>query len=131
MKIIFLAILCFASHSLFSQTSAITDTSAPKFEMKQYWFVMLKKGTVRTQDSATAAKIQEGHMANITTMHDEGKLLVAGPFGDESDWRGIFILDCKDQAEAEALIQKDPAIQSGRLSYEIHPWWTAKNSIFK
>ncbi len=56
---------------------------------------------------------------------------MAGPFGDDSHWRGILILDCKDKAEAEELVKKDPAIIAGRLSYEIHPWWTAKNEVFK
>lgn len=60
-----------------------------------------------------------------------GKLLVAGPFGDEGNCRGIFILDCKDQAEAENILKTDAAITSGRLAYEIHPWWTAKNEVFK
>jgi uncharacterized protein YciI len=60
-----------------------------------------------------------------------GKLLVAGPFGDKGDWRGIFILDCKDQQEAEELVKADPAVKAGRPDYEIHPWWTAKNEVFK
>ncbi len=70
-------------------------------------------------------------MANINAMANSHKLLVAGPFGDDTQWRGILILDCKDQAEAEGLLKKDPAIIAGRLSYEIHPWWTAKNEVFK
>jgi len=112
-----------------------TDTSnaisAPAYEMKQYFFVMLSKGTSRSQDSATTAKIQEGHMANITRLAQMGKLIVAGPFADESNWRGIFIFDCKTSEEVETLLKSDPAIKAGRLSYEIHPWWTAKNSVFK
>ncbi len=106
-------------------------SAAKKYEMKQYWFVMLIKGANRNHDSVTAAKIQEGHMANINVMANSGKLLVAGPFGDDGNWRGIFILDCKDKDEAEKLLQADPAISSGMLAYEIHPWWTAKNEVFK
>ncbi|MEP6595294.1 MAG: YciI family protein [Ginsengibacter sp.] len=120
-----------------AQVSKTTDSTRakaeakPEFEMKQYWFVMLIKGLNRNQDSVTADKIQEGHMANITRLAKAGKLTVAGPFGDDGNWRGIFILDCKDREEAEKLLQTDPAIASGRLAYEIHPWWTAKNDVFK
>jgi uncharacterized protein YciI len=62
---------------------------------------------------------------------DMGKLIVAGPFGDNGDWRGIFIMDCKIKEEVEQYVKTDPAIISGRLKYEIHPWWTAKNCVFK
>lgn len=104
-------------------------SDAPK--MKQYFFVMLTKGSNRNQDSTTAANLQKGHMDNMGKMAKEGKLLVAGPFGDDGDWRGIFILDCATKEEAEALVKADPAVQAGRLGYEIRPWWTMTNAVFK
>ncbi len=104
---------------------------APAVQMKQYFFVMLSTGNNRTQDSVTAANIQRGHMDNIARLANEGKLIVAGPFGDDGKWRGIFIFDSPSQEEVEQLLKTDPAISSGRLSYEIHPWWTAKNCVFK
>lgn len=102
-----------------------------QYEMKQYWMVFLKRGPNRGQDSVTAAKIQEGHMANIGRLASLGKILVAGPFGDDGDLRGIFIMDCKDEAEVRELCSTDPAVESGRLALEIHPWWTAKGGSFK
>ena len=114
-----------------STTSAGNEitTDAPK--MKQYFFVMLTKGSNRSQDSTTAANLQKGHMDNMGKMAKEGKLLVAGPFGDDGEWRGIFILDCATKEEAEALVKADPAVQAGRLGYEIRPWWTMTNAVFK
>jgi uncharacterized protein len=111
-------------------TSAVKE---PEYQMKEYYFVMLRKGAGREKiiDTAVINKLQTGHMANIRKMHEAGKLLVAGPFGDDGDWRGIFIIDAKDKAEVEHLLSQDPAIAAGRLDYEIHPWWTAKNSVFK
>ena len=100
-------------------------------QIRQYWFVMLTKGTNRTHDSATAAKIQQGHLANITRLYNEGKLKVAGPFGDDGAWRGIFVFDCETKEEVEKLLESDPAIAAGRLAYEIHPWWTAPSGSFK
>jgi uncharacterized protein len=137
MKSIFICCLSLFSLSAFAQPGH-TETKAeqkaadkPKYEMKRYWFVMLTRGANRSQDSATAAQLQKGHMDNITRLHAMGKILVAGPFGDNGNWRGIFIMDCKDQKEAEELLQTDPMIKVGRLSYEIRPWWTAKNEVFK
>ena len=102
----------------------------PGGQIRQYWFVMLTAGSNRNQDSITAAKIQEGHMANINRLYTEGKLKVAGPFGDEGKWIGLFIFDCKTKEEVEELLKTDPAILAGRLNYEVHPWWTAATGSF-
>ena len=103
-------------------------TKEKKYEMKQYWFVMLLKGKKREEikDTATLNKIQQGHLANIGRLAELGKIIVAGPFGDNTDWRGIFIFNAASKEEVEQLLQTDPAIKTGRLDYEIHPWWTAK-----
>ena len=114
-----------------NKTETKTAAKEPVAKVRQYWFVMLKKGNNRTQDSATAAKIQDGHMANITSLYNAGKLKVAGPFGDDGDWRGIFIFDCETKEEVEKLLATDPAIHAGRLDYDIHPWWTAATGSFK
>ena len=113
----------------YSQNNTPVKTK-PENQVKQYWFVMLLKGNNRTQDSATAAKIQDGHMANITSLYNAGKLKVAGPFGDDGDWRGIFIFDCETKEEVEKLLATDPAVVAGRLAYDIHPWWTAATGSF-
>jgi len=102
----------------------------PEDQVRQYYFVMLTKGKNRTQDSAAAAEIQRGHLANIGRLYNEGKVKVAGPFGDDGDWRGIFIFDCPTKEEVETLLKTDPAIAAGRLAYEIHPWWTAPIGSF-
>jgi uncharacterized protein YciI len=116
------------SQTVFSQK----DSTAKKLEnpIRQYWFVMLIAGNNRTQDSVAAAKIQEGHMANINKLYYDGKLKVAGPFGDDGKWRGLFIFDCKTKEEVEKLLKTDPAVSSGRLAYEIHPWWTSATGSF-
>ena len=107
---------------------AIADTP----RMKQYWLVFLLKGANRSQDSLAAEMIQEGHMANIRRLAREGSLIMAGPMGYDKDLRGIFILDASDSASAASLINTDPAVKSGRLRFEIHPWWTQTGTyIFK
>ncbi|HUR11389.1 MAG TPA: YciI family protein [Flavitalea sp.] len=129
--ILILLLTCIYGKSIAQTVSPAAPVKEKQYEMKQYFLVMLSKGNNRTQDSSTAARIQEGHMANITRLAGEGKIVVAGPFGDDGNWRGIFIFDCKTKEEVESLIKTDPAIQTGRLSYEIKPWWTAKNCLFK
>ncbi len=132
MKQLFLFFLLVVTCKAYAQQG----TEKPKEKIQTYWFMMLLKGPNRSQDSATAAKIQEGHMSNIARLHKEGKLKVAGPFGDGGDWVGLFIFDasapgCKTKEEIELLAKTDPAIIAGRLTYDIRPWWTIGSGSFK
>jgi uncharacterized protein YciI len=92
--------------------------------------VFLKKGPNRDHDSITAAKIQEGHMDNIKKLAAEGKLIIAGPFGDNGDLRGIFIMDVPSKEEAERLCAEDPAVKAGRLVMEVKPWYGPKGLTY-
>jgi len=93
------------------------------FGMKPYVLAYLKKGPNRNQDSVTAAQLQTAHLENIGRMANEGKLVLAGPFMDDGDVRGIYIFDVKTVEEARALTETDPAIKAGRLVMELHPWY--------
>ena len=121
------------SSSIAKSDTSITKNDTPQYgKMKGYWMVFLYKGQNRNHDSASAEKIQKAHIANIERLAREGKLIMAGPMGDETDLRGIFILDCKDSIEADNYVRSDTAIKTGRLQYEIHPWWTATGTyVFK
>ena len=99
--------------------------------MKTYQMVFLYKGSNRNQDSLEVEKIQAEHLANIKRLADEEKLIVAGPFLDDKDLRGIFIFDVETEEEVRDLVETDLAIKTGRLRYEIHPWMTAKGTCFK
>lgn len=128
-----LLVSCLQARADTRHKKTVKKAAEKHYEMKQYYFVMLVKGENRDEISDTNEinRIQAGHMANIQRLYDMGKILVAGPFGDDTNWRGIFIFDCKTRDEVEELLKTDPAIASGRLGYKIHPWWTAKNCVFK
>jgi len=98
-------------------------TGADDYGMKHYVMAFLKAGPKRDQDSITAAQIQKAHMANINRLAEEGKLIVAGPFEDNGELRGIFIFNVTSMEEAKTWTESDPAVQSGRLIMELHPWY--------
>ena len=109
-----------------------SDTSVYSGEMKRYWLVLLKKGPHRDQDSATRAKIQTAHLANINRLAKEGKIIMAGPIGIENDIQGIFLMNCKDSSEIESFVKTDTAVITGRLIMEYYPWWSERGKyIFK
>jgi len=114
---------------LLSHATSQVPTGPVESVMTTYYFCLLTKGPNRTQSPVEAQKLQAGHMANMGRLAAEGKLLVAGPFADDGDWRGIFIFKCASLEEAQALVATDPAIAAGRLKAEIHPWMTAKGYI--
>lgn len=123
--------LLLVSFSFFSFTSCIGQQAQQQEELKAYYFVILKKGPNRNQDSVTAAQIQKEHLANINRLAELGKLNVAGPFLDDGEMRGIFIFDSGIEQEVRLLVESDPAIKAGRLIYELHPWMTQKGICFR
>lgn len=96
---------------------------ADKYGMKQYVVAFLKRGPNRNLDSTDAAELQKEHLKNIIRLEKEGKLVLAGPFTDDGDIRGIYIFNVKTIDEAKKLTETDPAIQKGSLVMELHPWY--------
>jgi uncharacterized protein len=76
-------------------------------------------------DTPELQKLQDAHLENIRRLARTGKLLLAGPFTDDGDLRGLFVFRVDSLAEARALCDGDPAIQAGRLRVELRPWYSA------
>ena len=129
MKNLFLITIIIGLSFFCQQASAQKNNTGDN--LKAYFFVLLKAGPHRGQDSVTMAKIQKGHLENINRMASLGKLNVAGPFIDDGDLKGIYIFDSDSEEEVRAMIENDPAIKAGRLTYEIHPWMTEKGTCLK
>lgn len=99
------------------------ELGADPYGMKSYVMAFLYRGENRSLDSLEAAELQRAHLDNIQRMAKEGQLVLAGPFMDGGDLRGIYIFDVATVEEAEALTQTDPAIQAGSLRMELKPWY--------
>ena len=97
--------------------------NADDYGMKQYVMAYLKKGPNRDLDSTAAAELQRAHIDNIGLLAEKGKLVLAGPFMDDGDVRGIYIFDVESVEEARKLTETDPAIKAGSLTMELRPWY--------
>jgi uncharacterized protein YciI len=97
---------------------------ADEYGMKNYVLVILKTGENKTTDKEELNKLFRGHMENIQRLVKEGKLIVAGPFGENNlTWRGLFIFDVKTVEEARELVQTDPAIKAKLFDVDLVPWY--------
>lgn len=113
-----------------AQPAPAPHAADPTPQMITYYFGLITRGPKSgTGTAEEREKIQAAHMANINRLAAAGKLLVAGPFMDNGDWRGVFIFKCASLEEAKALAASDPSVQAGRLVVEIHPWLTMKGNI--
>lgn len=115
-----------SGHETFSYKEG--DTT---YVMQKYFMVFLKKGPQRNQDSITAAKLQEKHLAHLEKLAMDGKTCITGPFESEGDVLGIVVFNTPTLREADSLANADPAVKAGRLVVETHPWWAAKGSVLK
>jgi len=96
---------------------------ADDYGMRKYVVALLKAGPNRGQSKAEAQRLQRAHLDNIHRLAEAGKLVLAGPFTDGGELRGIYIFNVPSLKEAQALTATDPAVKAGRLVMELHPWF--------
>ena len=96
---------------------------ADEYGMKRFVMAFLKAGPNQDMDSAKAVELQRAHLDNIFRLADEGKLVLAGPFMDGGELKGVYVFNVATVEEAEALTNTDPAVQAGRFVMELHPWY--------
>jgi uncharacterized protein YciI len=103
---------------------------SPPPNMACYYIGLLTRGPTWTlEETPEVIGLGEAHMANIRRMGEAGKLVIAGPCPDGGQLRGIYVFKVDSLAEAEAPTQSDPAVQAGRLAFELHPWWVMKGVL--
>ncbi len=100
-------------------------------ELDAYTFVLLRRGP-RAADytDEELEEIQTGHLAFLGEMHEQGHLLLSGPFRDQEDEtkRGFCVYRTSVE-ETRALTEQDPAIKAGRMTVEIMTWLTRKDAL--
>ncbi len=115
---------------LTTPSAAAPSPEPTDYEMTTYQVAFLRRGPAWTPASTPELqKLQADHLAHIGKMAETGKLILAGPFSDGGDLRGMFIFRVDTLEEAKALAEQDPTVKAGRLVLEWHPWFAAKNIV--
>ena len=110
-------------HPWFSE-DIFKKITLPK-KMEVVYFGFLKKGSNRKEGDDKNPEIQElqkAHIANIVRLAEMKKMVMAGPFGDDGELRGIFVFRVPSMKEAQDLAATDPMIKIDRLRIDLHPW---------
>ena len=81
--------------------------------MNRYLVVTLRKPTFL--ESAVAP-----HYAFLDRLREQGRLELAGPFGDRSG--GAYVLSAASLPEAEALASADPLAATGSSQVTVYEW---------
>ncbi len=90
--------------------------------MKMFVFILLKSGT-KTFEKAERDRLIAGHMENIGRLAKAGKLVLAGPFGENDAIRGLYVFDVRTKEEAQKLVITDPAVSAGVFDVEFRLWY--------
>lgn len=96
---------------------------ADDYGMRPYVMAFLKSGPNPSEDAERARELQAAHLANIRRMAEAGQLVLAGPFMDGGDVRGIYLFATDDIEQAREWTRTDPAIEAGALAMELRPWY--------
>jgi uncharacterized protein YciI len=106
------------------------QTKEPQSKLVQFQMALLKKGPKWTgAQTPETQHILHQHLVNVLALLDSGKAVAAGPFGDDTDLAGIFILRASSTEEAKTWVDADPAVKAGLFVAEMHPWFS--EDIFK
>lgn len=126
------AALCLAVPAATAQEAPAPPPSpaAAAPQMVTYYMGFLVRGPRWTPErTPEVMELQKGHLAHMRKQHELGKLILAGPFGDDGRIRGIVVYKTDSMEEAIAITEQDPSVKAGRLAVEFHPWLVQKGIL--
>jgi uncharacterized protein YciI len=103
------------------------DLASEGRAVRDYVFVFIRTGPLRTPTPEQSQEAMQGHFANMGRLADDGKLLIAGPYADPRptpDHRGLFVMDETEVAKGLELANTDPAAVMGVFVMSAHRFTT-------
>lgn len=71
-------------------------------------------------DAELNQKIRPAHLAYVSDLYRQGKVVMAGPFLDGKG--GMVMYECDSEEEAQQLAQADPVVAQGARTLELRAW---------
>ena len=88
--------------------------------MTQYFLIIHRPGPAWIEGKGFQNQKLLDHGAYIHSLHQQGIAIEGGPFLDNTG--GMAIIKVEDAAQAQEIIDQDPAIRTGVFTAELYPW---------
>ena len=111
-----LALSCLAGSCLAVEQSL----PGPAKAGEMYWIFLNKGKSTVARTPEVAQKMQQEHVGNLGKLYEAGKLLMAGPLGDNGFIRGTVLLALQTPAELKEGFSTDPLVQGDYLAVEAY-----------
>jgi uncharacterized protein YciI len=63
------------------------------------------------------------HVEHLRSLHQEGRLVLCGPFSDYPS--GMVVIKADDKDQATKIAESDPFVQEGARTFSIRTWLLA------
>jgi uncharacterized protein YciI len=109
-----------------ASTSAQTPKAAePEHKMIQFHMALLKRGPKWTGTKTTETEgLESAQRDYATSLMQSGKAVIVGRLTDDGEIRAVYVLRAKTPEEARGWAEESPAVKTGHLITEMHPWWS-------
>lgn len=81
------------------------------------WFVKIERGIV---NKPTFDHHVPAHVAYVKQLIEAGHQARSGYWAERGG--GMLLFQAESAAEAETIVQNDPLVQNGCVTYELHEW---------
>ena len=95
--------------------------------MKQAFVIYYRRGPAWLEGKSVFEQPLQQHLTYVRGLAARGTLRLGGPFTD--DCGGLIVVDAADAADAQALLEADPAVRDGVMAAEAHPWKLMAGSL--
>ena len=125
MKSITAIVLILVAGLVVSAQEKSQSDKAPAHKMVEFQMALLKRApnweNINIKNQLALEKAQTNY---VKWLIESGKAVIAGRLTDDGEIRGVYVLRAKTAEEAKAWADDSPAVKSGHLVSELHPWWS-------
>lgn len=86
----------------------------------QNFVIYYRRGAAWVDGRSVFEQPLQEHLAYMKSLNERNILILGGPFTDDAG--GMIIVKATALEEANELFAKDPAVRTGVMTAEAHPW---------
>ena len=101
------------------------EKKEPEHKLIQFQMALLKRGPKWTANfHKDSPDTQKKHVDYVQELIKSDKLMIAGRIQDDPELQAVYIFRTASAEDAQKWVDADPAVASGYLVSELHPWWS-------